>query len=294
MRFVLPVGSSGADPDKDINRWAHLPGLCCQAAGGDPESTVEISAAWLLLYIAAHIVDDVEDGDLSEEISSLGGPGSAINVANGLFLSAALSLNKLHEKDQTNILATQIISDFFETILVMTSGQHRDINYQEMTLEQWWQVAEVKSGSFFSLASRCGAQLGFADPIELKGYSDYGFHLGVMLQIIDDIEDLKQFISTEEIELLNNLQKSLAVAYALEVLPKVDASHLKEWIEFSPHEPEMVNRIIDMLDQSGAGLYMLTEMERHYELGMKSLESANPSSPAGDKLAALISSLKLE
>jgi geranylgeranyl pyrophosphate synthase len=294
MRLVLPKGNGGITPSQESDRWALLPGLCCQASGGEPDLTAEVSAAWFLLYIAAHLVDSVEDRDQVDEIKALGGPGSAINVANGLFLSASLVLNTLHDQDQTKIKAQELISDFYNTVLVMTSGQHVDINDHQLTLKQWWQVAEAKSGSFFSLACRCGAQLANDNPVKITGYSDYGFHLGMMLQIRDDIEDLKLFLESVESEVPVNLQRSLAVAYALEVLPEADKSQLKELTEIRNHEPEMVNRFIDMLNQSGAGLYMLAEMERHYEMGMASLKNADPCSPAGEKLAALIRELKLD
>jgi geranylgeranyl pyrophosphate synthase len=294
MRLVLPKGYEGIASSKESDRWALLPGLCCQAAGGELDLTAEVSAAWFLLYIAAHLVDSVEDRDQVDEIKVLGGPGSAINIANGLFLSASLILNKLHEKDQTKTKARQLSSDFYSTVLVMTSGQHVDINNFQLTLEQWWQVAEAKSGSFFSLACRCGAELANDDLVKITSYSDYGFHLGMMLQIRDDIEDLKVFLESEESETLVNLQKSLAVTYALDVLPGADKYQLKELTETTHHEPEMVNRIIDLLNLSGAGLYMLAEMDRHYELGMASLKNADPCSPAGEMLAALIGELKLD
>jgi geranylgeranyl pyrophosphate synthase len=294
MRLVLPVGKGGSDPSKDPNQWALLPELCCQAAGGDPDATKEVSAAWLLLYIAAHIVDDVEDGDLTDDVRTLGGASATINVANGLFLSASLFLNKLHEKKQTNKLASQISTDFYKTILLMSSGQHVDITNQRMSLEQWWQVAEAKSGSFFSLACRVGAQLGIDDPEKIKGYSDYGHHLGVMLQIVDDLEDLKPLFSSEENHQPINIQKSLAMAYAFDVLPQTDREKLKEWTNATPCETYMVNGIVELLNRCGAGLYMLAEVERHYESGMTSLKKADPCSPAGDKLAVWINALKLD
>lgn len=293
MRLVLPVGKGGSDPSKNPNQWALLPELCCQAAGGDPDATKEVSAAWLLLYIAAHIIDDVEDGDLTNDVLTLGGASATINVANGLFLSASLFLNKLHEKKQTKKLASQISTDFYKTILLMSSGQHVDITNQQMSLEQWWQVAEAKSGSFFSLACRVGAQLGIDDPEKIKGYSDYGLHLGVMLQIIDDLEDLQQLFASEENHQPINIQKSLAMAYAFDVLPETDREKLKEWTNATPCETYMVDGIVELLNRCGAGLYMLTEVERHLHLGLKSLEIACPSSPAGDKLAVWINALKL-
>jgi geranylgeranyl pyrophosphate synthase len=290
MRLVLPKGYGGIVPSKESDRWALLPELCSQASGGVMDLTEEVSAAWFLLYNAAHLLDSVEDRDQFDEIKDLGGPGSAINVANGLILSASLILNKLHDKDRTKSKAQQLNSDFYNTVLLMASGQHRDINVHRLTLKQWWQVAEAKSGSFFSLACRSGAILANDDPVKISGYSDFGFHLGMMLQIRDDIEDLKIFL---ESEISVNLQRSLAVAYALEVLPNTDKSQLNELTEIRNHEPEMVNKIIEILNLSGAGLYMMAEMERHYESGMTSLKNAEPISPAGEKLASMIRELRL-
>lgn len=294
MRLVLPMGIGAADPRRDPSRWALLPGLCCQAAGGDPDSTKEISSVWLLLYIAAHIVDDVEDGDLENDVKTLGGPGSAINVANGLFLSASLLLNKLHEKNDIKSLAAQISADFYNTILIMTSGQHYDLMNEQLTLRQWWQVAEAKSGSFFALACRCGAQLGIDDPEKIKCYSDFGFHLGLMLQILDDIEDLEPLFSLEDRGLPINVQKSLAMAYAFDVLPESDKIELKEWINTTPREQQIDESIAEMLNQSGVGLYMLAEMEKQFDFGMIALEMASPSSPAGERLETLMHQLKLD
>jgi geranylgeranyl pyrophosphate synthase len=294
MRLVLPVGKVGADPSKDISRWAHLPELCCQAAGGDSESTKEIAAAWLLLFTAAHLIDSIEDGDVADEINAIGGSGPAINVTNGLFLSAALILNKFHEKVQNTNLASQISSDFYHTILIMTSGQHRDITNQQLTLEQWWRVAEAKSGSFFSLACRVGAQLGIDDPEKIKGYSDYGFHLGLMIQILDDLEDLASVINHEETDLTVGFEKSLAIAYTLDVLPEADKGQFMDRSRAIPREPEIVDSIIHTLNQCGAGLYMLSESERHRKSALRSLESACPSSPSGEKLSEYLRELSLE
>lgn len=286
MRFVLPGVNK-----RESDRWVLLPRLCCQAAGGDPELTEEISAAWLLLYIAAHLVDKVEDQEKADLIDILGGPGSTINVANGLFVSASEILNSLLEKELREGIAGKIIADFLRTILIMTSGQHLDINNQQLTLEDWWRVAEAKSGSFFSLACRSGSQLATDDPARVKAYSDYGFHLGMMLQVRDDFDDLKIFLENDH---SINLKKSLAISYALEVMPRRSKSQLVEYTEHLPHQPEIVSEIVEILNQSGVGLYMLAELDRHYQQGKTALENAGPISPAGEILNTLLSDLELE
>jgi geranylgeranyl pyrophosphate synthase len=291
MRLLLP------DVDRELgrnDRWALLPGLCCQAAGGDIQLTKEVSAAWILLHIAGHLVDGVEDGDRVAEIEALGGPGSAINVANGYFLSAALMLNDLTKKAHSKNQAHQVSADFYNTILVMASGQHQDINFPQLSLKQWWQVAEAKTGSFFSLACRSGARLATTDTEKIAAFSDYGFHLGLVLQVHDDLEDLQLLMAEGTTEMPSDIQRSLAFTYAVNVLPETEKNRLQELIEANSYQQERINQVLDLLDSSGAGLYLLAEMERHFASGVKSLQAADPLPPAADQLLEMFGGLKLQ
>lgn len=291
MRLLLPDG------DQELGRndlWALLPGLSCQVVGGELKSTIEISAAWLLLSLAGHLVDSVEDGDEVEEIDALGGPGSAINVANGYFLSAALMLNGLSIIDYANNQAHQINEDFYNTILIMTSGQHQDINLQQLSLKNWWQIAEAKTGSFFSLACRAGAQLGTDAPDKIAALSDFGLHLGLLLQIHDDMEDLQRLLTEENAGIPNGFERSLTLAYAGDVLPESQKSELMQLVAANSHESEQNNQTFDLLDQSGVGLYLLAEMESHYTSGINALQRADPLPPARDDLLEVIGGLKLD
>lgn len=291
MRLLLPDEES--EPGRN-DRWALLPGLCCQAAGGKPEFATEISAAWLMIYLAGHLVDSVEDDDKVEEIDALGGPGSAINVANGYFLSAALMLNELSKNESAKSQVNQISADFYNTILEMASGQHWDIRYPYLTLKQWWRVAEAKTGSFFSLACRSGAMLGSDEAKRVAALSDFGFHLGLMLQVHDDIEDLQFMLAEDTTGIPDDIRRSLAFTYAVDVLPEPDKSQFLEMIAVPSAESEGINTAIDLLDLSGAGLYLLAELDRHYLAGVKSLEKAEPLEPAANSLLEMIGGLKLK
>lgn len=294
MRLVLPEPGDKPDSRRDPGRWLILPGLCCQAAGGVLESTLEITAAWTLLYSAAHVVDTIEDGDQDPRVGKLGGAGPAINTANGLFLSAVLQLESLHEKDIPSGLAASITTDFLKTILVMTSGQHRDLINSQLDLNQWWQIAEAKSGEFFSLACRAGAQLGTGDIAKVYAFSEYGFHLGLMLQIIDDLEDFQLLLNSREIPSPGSLDRSLAVAYAYEVLPTGTKKELSQFVRSASSGAGGVDGIFDILDGCGAGMYMVAEIEKHYNLGFACLDKASPTSPASEKLESIIRALKMD
>ena len=184
-------------------------------------------------------------------------------------------------------------ADFLDTTLVMTSGQHRDLTIPQITLEQWWQIAEAKSGVFFSLACRSGAQLAKCDKVKVNAYSDFGFHLGLMLQILDDLEDFQIFLESRDNATPGILRKSLAIAYADSVLAETEKNKLTQLIQSDSPQSELGDELIDLLDGCGAGLYMVAALERHYDLGIASLAEADPRSPAGKNLEDLIQSINL-
>lgn len=294
MRVLIPEPGELTDSHRNPGEWVSLPGLCCLAAGGKLEATREISAAWLLIYTAAHVVDTIEDGDEDPVINKLGGMGAAINAANGLFLSAVDHLHSLQLKSYPDILAAEITSDFLATILVMTSGQHLDLTISQLNLDLWWRIAEAKSGSFFSLACRSGARFGESDANAIQAFSEYGFHLGVMLQILDDLADFQILMKSNELISPAIFNRSLATAYAIDVLPDKIKGEIVQLTSNQTPARKPVDKLIDIYDSCGAGLYMMTELEKHFDLGKTRLADSKARSPAGDYLVALLDELKID
>ena len=294
MHFLIPELDEGRESGIDPGRFASLPGLCCQAVGGQLGSTLEISAAWLLIYTAAHMVDTVEDGDYDPLINKVGGPGVIINAANGMFISAIQQLQSLRNRNFPAELAGQITADFLDTVLIMTGGQHLDISLSRINLDQWWQIAEAKSGGFFSLACRSGSRLGTGDPEKIAALSTFGYHLGLMLQILDDLEDYNFLLDSREVPAQLSLEKSLAAAYANEVLPEAQKERFDRLVLSSPSSAGAVDDLVNILDECGAGMYMVVELKKHFDLGISALNSAEPASPSGEMLEGIIYNLRLD
>lgn len=104
-----------------------LPILCCEAAGGDGDQATAIAAAWLLLCLAAKILDDIEDGDAHLTPWSAIGTPQAINAATGLIFASQLALARLPRMGADRELALSLLEDFNRTTLRMCAGQHADL-----------------------------------------------------------------------------------------------------------------------------------------------------------------------
>ena len=167
---AFPLDREGSTPS------LLLPILCCQAAGGDEDQATAIAAAWFLLYLAAKVLDDVEDGDVHQGPWSAMGAPQAINAATGLIFASQLALARLPRLGADRELALFLLEDFNHTTLRMCAGQQADLTegsqtsrrlaerlnlreVEQLPLERYFWIAGAKSGEFFALACRAGARI---------------------------------------------------------------------------------------------------------------------------------------
>ena len=268
-----------------------LPGLCCQAAGGDPSRADELAAAWYLYYVAANLMDKIEDQDQLESWLNDLGTGRILNIASGLYFTASSILNNLCLMEATKLVAAEVIRDINKGFLNMCGGQHRDLVWAEPNLNQFWEIAASKSGSFFSIACSGGARLATHEAARINGFSQFGHHLGILIQLFDDLEDLKYFRECRSKNRWTNLDKTLPFIYAREVLPASKYIRLQKCMQDSDEVAEAAEEVFEIIDDCGTALYINVEIERHREEALAGLDQAEPLSTAGDKLVELLRSI---
>jgi geranylgeranyl pyrophosphate synthase len=289
MRLALRNSlSSDENEGGGLSRLSSLPGLCCQAAGGERESADDLALAWLIFYAAAKLLDSVQDADEPGAWWVSQGASVALSAFSGLYFSASLALNALAQHPAHHAQAAEINEDFFNTFLVMGSGQHADLTRPSLSLEQYWQQADTKSGAFFSLACRSGARLATSDSDTLTEYSQFGSHLGLLIQITDDLEDVLPPQGTGIYGQRSQFSRSLPVVYALEVLPLQQRERLKLCLQAALIDAEAAQEAVSLVDQSNAASFIMIEIERHKQAALQSLERANPLPPAREALAKII------
>lgn len=264
------------------NTWpfATLPLLTCQAAGGQiNQATVGVATAWNLFHLAAHLLDDVEDGDvLNGPAGPLAAP-EAINVATTLIFLAQYTF-----ESQAEEAAGRLRSPLYQMLLRMCAGQHRDLTGPAAGLETYWQVAQHKSGHFFGWAGEAGAILGGGDPVQVENSRQYGFNLGVLLQISDDLEG---FVATGAVSDLAAGKSILPILYALSVLPSGQAAHLPVLLKEARQDPAAQNEARLVIVRLGGLHYALAQAEIYRRRAEAAIMSA-PDSPARRQLLALL------
>ncbi len=291
MRQVLPGLAQKENPDQGSTRWIVLPYLCCSAAGGDPHWADDLAAAWYVLFTAAHLMDKVEDRDLVDPSWAPHGSEIALSAATGLFFSASLALNDLYLHEETRLAAPGVIADFYHGFMRMSDGQHADLTHPEPSLEEYWEIARDKSGAFFQIACRCGAGLASASVDRLDGFGRFGECLGILKQILDDLEDIQPPDEARPMRPWLELARSLPMVYALSVFPPEESARLRLALQKASASPGAAQEAYRLLEKSGAALYLRIEIDRLRSVAIEAIRGATGGTEAAQPLISLLEKL---
>ena len=159
------------------------------ATGTIGSEHVDLAVILELIHIASLVHDDIMDGaDLRRERPTLNAKwGNALTVLVGdvLFTHALRMATHFSKADFCRRIADAAIGVCSGEIL---QTEHRfDV---ALSLSDYYQMLEMKTGSLFSVACELGAVLNEATPEVVSALKNYGSHIGTAYQILDDCIDL--------------------------------------------------------------------------------------------------------
>jgi octaprenyl-diphosphate synthase len=162
--------------------------FAAKSSGFDPEGLYDLAAAIEFIHTATLLHDDVVD----ESDSRRGKPtanvsfGNAAAVLVGDFLySRAFQL--MVRVGKSSIFP--IMADATNSISEGEILQLSQIGNMDVTEERYFEIIDAKTSRLFQAASQLGAVISGRNSNEIRGFLDYGRHLGAAFQIMDDVLD---------------------------------------------------------------------------------------------------------
>ncbi|HEX4865766.1 MAG TPA: polyprenyl synthetase family protein, partial [Acidimicrobiales bacterium] len=163
--------------------------LGAAAAWADPEIGVPGGVAIELVHNFSLIHDDIIDSDTERHhratVWSLFGVGPTIVVGDALQVLAHQIL--LEASPERGPAASAALAD---STAAMIAGQADDIAFEtrrDVTVEQCTAMCAAKTGALLGCAASIGALLAGAPPATVGALRDYGRHLGLAFQAVDDL-----------------------------------------------------------------------------------------------------------
>ncbi len=161
--------------------------LAGRMLGGSPKALITLAAAIELLHTATLVHDDLIDGSLLRRgmptLNSQWSPGATVLTGDFLFACAA----KLASDTQS----IPVMSLFSTTLTVIVNGEITQLftSRCRANREDYYQRIYAKTASLFETSAKSAALIGGADETAVEAMRQYGYHIGMAFQIVDDILD---------------------------------------------------------------------------------------------------------
>jgi geranylgeranyl diphosphate synthase type I len=255
--------------------------LSAQAAGGDPLLALPAAVAVELVHNFSLLHDDVMDNDAERRHRptawTVFGVPAAI-LAGDALLTLAIEIAR---RDSRADLSSAVVGCLNEAVQQLIVGQSDDVEFERRTdvsLPECLAMAAGKTGALMRCASSIGAIAVGADAATVAALAEFGDHLGLAFQLVDDLLGIWGTPAVTGKPALADLRarkKSMPVVAALNSGTEAGA-RLAE-LYFQPVQPDSVDdeasliAMADLVDRAGGRAWAEAEADRHVEQAEKCL-----------------------
>ncbi|MEO5873886.1 MAG: family 2 encapsulin nanocompartment cargo protein polyprenyl transferase [Streptosporangiaceae bacterium] len=258
--------------------------LACEAVGGSADQAVPAAVAVELVHNFSLLHDDVMDGDATRRHRATAWAVFGVNPA---ILVGDVLLTLAVEVLAVAGGPTRLLS---AAVLDLLDGQNSDMAFEgrlDVTLPECLTMAAAKTGALLRSACALGAATGGGSPAQVARLGNFGSHLGLAFQLVDDLlgiwGDPEVTGKPVHSDLLNR-KKSLPVVYAL--TSGTPAGH--ELLGLYESEDLLDPRhAAALVDQAGGRTWAQDHAAELLDQALAELHAAEPHKRATEELTAL-------
>ncbi|MEV4236685.1 MULTISPECIES: polyprenyl synthetase family protein [unclassified Nocardia] len=257
-------------------------------AAAEPPQGVTEAVAVELVHDFSLLQDDLIDGDEQRRNRrsawSVFGERGAQLAGDALL---AMAINEMVGRPGITLLS--------KALDALCNEQCADIeSEQRETVDESLAMIESKTAALLSCACEMGAIAGGADPAQARALAEFGHHLGIAFQLIDDMLGIWGNPSMTGKPLypdLANRRKSPPIARALDS-PGPTADALRELYRDVGRDAETLHRIACLIELTGAREWARREAQRQLAAALDCLTEVSANNATEDLrlLAAMMTS----
>ncbi len=252
--------------------------LSARALSNSNQKHIDLAAVIELIHTATLLHDDVVDSSTlrrgHKTANSIWGNDTSVLVGDFLYSRAfQIVVDLRHEA---------ILAIFAKATHCIAEGEILQLincNNPDTTEEFYFDIIQRKTAKLFEIAAQLGAQLSSPSPHEITAMRDYGMHLGLSFQLIDDALDYSQSADHTGKNVGQDISEgktTLPLIYAMRKSKGVDLELLREAIKTgSDKDLETILGIIESTD----AIKYTADAAKHHALKAKQALSLIPSSP---------------
>ncbi|MGH3425785.1 MAG: polyprenyl synthetase family protein [Nocardioidaceae bacterium] len=247
-----------------------------QAAGATPERGLPAAVAVELVHNFSLVHDDVMDGD--EERRHRATAWTAFDTSTAILAGDAmltLAVELLAEAEGSQAWALRCLSAATRRLI---AGQAADLAFEQrddVTMDECLAMARDKTAALLSCSASVGAVLCSGPPGLVLGLAEYGDHLGLAFQLVDDLLGIWGDPTTTGKPVGADLaarKKSLPVLAAL-TADHPAAGRLRQlYLGDEPLSEDEMLRAAELVEEAGGRAWAEAEASRQLDSGLTRLE----------------------
>jgi geranylgeranyl diphosphate synthase, type II len=186
--------------------------------------------------------------------------------------------NQLMLKTDDDVLR-EVMNLYNTSGLLVCEGQQYDLNYEnreEISLDDYLQMIELKTASLLSSCFRLGAVIAKSSEENKNKIESFGLNLGISFQIEDDILDVysksKKFGKSIGGDILSN-KKTYLLVKAMEIANKSILEEIQYWLRLkSPDPKEKIQVFLKIYNDLNVQELAMEDSKKYYAISLEYLK----------------------
>ena len=168
--------------------------LATELLGGAVAQALPAAAAIELVHNFSLLHDDVEDASEfrrgRQNLWVFAGAPQAINTGDGMFVVSRLAEYRMLAAGASAERVLAVMREIDDACLRLVEGQYLDMSFEtrsDVTLDEYLTMAQGKTAAMFAAPFASGAILAGASEASVAAVREYGRHVGLAFQMVDDV-----------------------------------------------------------------------------------------------------------
>ncbi|HET7559820.1 MAG TPA: polyprenyl synthetase family protein [Limnochordia bacterium] len=250
------------------------------------DRAVPIAAAAEMIHMATLVHDDVIDEAKTRRGRPTAGHawGSQAAVLTGDMLLARALITLV---DHSEARVVRLMSDMIFRMCEGEIAQNRGLFDLDQTEATYLARIRKKTADFFAACCEAGALAGGAQAEAAQCAAEFGLHMGIAFQIIDDLLDVEGDAAVVGKPVGNDLRSGVLTLPVLRAFADhKEAARARSWLSQRSLTPEQVDQLLVWVRETDGCEYARTQALAHAEQATAALGRL-PSGPIRDLLGDL-------
>lgn len=247
--------------------------IVCESLKGSYKDAIPIAVAYELAHTASLTQDDIIDNSPTRHnmptAHTVHGVTTAILLSDMMIFDMFSRLAEYSDLEITKEQLATLLGYIAKAAKQAAEGEYMEMELSKKstsTLEDYVRLAGLKTGALFGAAAASGAIIGGGKPKVVRDMFEFGRHLGIEFQMIDDILDLTGSSDEMGKPMLKDLQNNASNIVVIHALTNADArtgSTLRSAMAKSAYGLSDVEELLGIFDDLGSVEYAAGLSKKH-------------------------------